>query len=155
MFFTHLLFLKSNYFNQTIGLLLAACVNQGTQNRNDYGSYRIPIALQFVWASILVIGMLLLPESPRYLVKRHNDTGAARSLSRLLSVPTDDPGVQAELEDIKANLRMEEEVGQTGYVDCFKMGPNKILFRTLTGIFLQAWQQLTGYVLRATTVTSN
>jgi len=88
--------------------------------------------------------MLILPESPRYLVKRHNDQAAARSLSRLLRVEPNDPDVQAELEDIKANLRLEEEVGQNSYADCFKMGPNKILFRTLTGIFLQAWQQLTG-----------
>jgi len=39
---------------------------------------------------------------------------------------------------------MEEELGESSYIDCFKNGPNKILFRTLTGIFLQAWQQLTG-----------
>ncbi|CAG7847738.1 Probable glucose transporter rco-3 [Serendipita indica DSM 11827] len=128
----------------TIGLLLAACVNQATKDRNDFGSYRIPIAIQFVWAGVLSIGMFLLPESPRYLVKRHRFDDAARSLSRLLGVPTEHQDVQLELEDIKANLRMEEEVGQSSYLDCFKMGPNKILFRTLTGIFLQAWQQLTG-----------
>jgi sugar porter (SP) family MFS transporter len=135
----------------TIGLLLAACVNQGTHNLNNYGSYRIPIALQFIWAGILVTGMLILPESPRYLVKRHDDTGAARSLSRLLSVSPEDADVQAELEDIKANLRLEEEAGENSYADCFRMGPNKILLRTLTGIFIQAWQQLTGYVCVATT----
>lgn len=118
----------------TIGLLLAACVNQATKDRNDFGSYRIPIAIQFVWAGVLSIGMFLLPESPRYLVKRHRFDDAARSLSRLLGVPTEHQDVQLELEDIKANLRMEEEVGQSSYLDCFKMGPNKILFRTLTGI---------------------
>jgi SP family sugar:H+ symporter-like MFS transporter len=128
----------------TIGLLLAACVNQGTKNRNDFGSYRIPIAIQFVWAGILSVGMALLPESPRWLVKKHRDTDAAVALGRLLGVGPDDADVQLELEDIKANLRMEEEAGQSSYADCFKMGPNKILFRTLTGIFLQAWQQLTG-----------
>ena len=95
--------------------------------------------------------MLILPESPRYLVKRHDDTGAARSLSRLLSVSPEDADVQAELEDIKANLRLEEEAGENSYADCFRMGPNKILLRTLTGIFIQAWQQLTGYVCVATT----
>ena len=40
----------------TIGLLLAAIVNNSTKNRNDTGSYRIPIALQFLWALILVFG---------------------------------------------------------------------------------------------------
>ena len=40
----------------TIGLLLAAIVNNSTKDRNDTGSYRIPIALQFLWALILVFG---------------------------------------------------------------------------------------------------
>lgn len=40
----------------TIGLLLAAIVNNSTKNRNDTGSYRIPIAIQFLWSLILVIG---------------------------------------------------------------------------------------------------
>jgi SP family sugar:H+ symporter-like MFS transporter len=46
----------------TIGLLVAAIVNNGTHNINSHAAYRIPIALQFVWASILVLGMTALPE---------------------------------------------------------------------------------------------
>jgi hypothetical protein len=49
---------------------LAAIVNNATKDRNDSGSYRIPIAIQFLWAIIIVGGMLFLPETPRYLVKR-------------------------------------------------------------------------------------
>ncbi|PVF97964.1 putative monosaccharide transporter [Serendipita vermifera] len=128
----------------TIGLFLASIVNEATKDRDDASSYRIPIALQFVWAGILAFGMFFLPESPRFLIKKHQDAEAAQSLARLLGTTPDDVDVQTELEDIKANLRMEEEVGENSYIDCFKMGPNKILFRTLTGIFLQAWQQLTG-----------
>ena len=40
----------------TIGLFLAAIVNNATQNRTDSGSYRIPIAVQFAWSIILVTG---------------------------------------------------------------------------------------------------
>ena len=43
----------------TIGLLLAAIVNNSTQNRLDSGSYRIPIAVQFAWSIILVAGYVL------------------------------------------------------------------------------------------------
>lgn len=46
----------------TIGLLVAACVNQGTKDRDDHSSWRIPTALQFAWAVILGGGMLALPE---------------------------------------------------------------------------------------------
>ena len=65
----------------TIGLLLAAIVLNATKNRNDTDSYRIPVAVQFAWAIILVIGMLILLETPRYLVKKGQPEEAARSLS--------------------------------------------------------------------------
>jgi SP family sugar:H+ symporter-like MFS transporter len=40
----------------TIGLLLAAIVNNSTKDRMDSGAYRIPIAVQFLWSIILVVG---------------------------------------------------------------------------------------------------
>jgi MFS transporter, SP family, sugar:H+ symporter len=46
----------------TIGLLLASVVNNATQNRPNHSSYRIPIAIQFIWAAVLAAGMLVLPE---------------------------------------------------------------------------------------------
>jgi len=128
----------------TIGLLLAAVVNNATQFRDNHSAYRIPISIQFVWAFILVTGMLWLPESPRWLIKRSRDKDAAKSLGRLLSLPADDPIVEQELDEIRANLEQEQALGESSYIDCFKGGKNKIGLRTLTGIFIQAWQQLTG-----------
>lgn len=54
----------------TIGILLANCVVYTTQNRLDTGSYRIPIAIQFLWAIIVGMGLFFLPESPRFFVKK-------------------------------------------------------------------------------------
>ena len=52
----------------TIGLLIAAVVNNATQNRDDASAYRLPIAIQFVWAAVLAGGMALLPEvNTRYI----------------------------------------------------------------------------------------
>ena len=53
--------LVSGYqFCITLGILLANCVDYSTQDRNDTGSYRIPIAIQFLWALILGIGLYIL-----------------------------------------------------------------------------------------------
>ncbi|KAL0961554.1 hypothetical protein HGRIS_006493 [Hohenbuehelia grisea] len=128
----------------TIGLLLAAVVNNATQNRDNHSSYQIPIAIQFVWALILASGMTYLPESPRWLIKRGRDADAAAALSRLTSLPPNDPIVEAELDDIRANLEAERALGESSYLDCFRSSNNKLALRTLTGIFIQAWQQLTG-----------
>ncbi|SCU79392.1 LADA_0B00342g1_1 [Lachancea dasiensis] len=127
----------------TIGLLLAACVNQGTHNRNDSGSYRIPIAIQFLWALIMFIGMALLPESPRFYVKNGKIPQALKALSKLRGLPKDDKYVEAELEEIIANYDYERSFGSTTIWDCFRPA-NHQLKRILTGIGIQALQQLTG-----------
>ncbi|KAH1270732.1 hypothetical protein KXV81_006701 [Aspergillus fumigatus] len=125
----------------TIGLLLASIVNNSTQNRMDTGCYRIPIAVQFAWSIILVGGMLILPDTPRYLIKRGNIDGAARALGRLRRLPADDPAVREELAEIQANHEYELSLGKSTYLDCFK---GNLLKRLLTGCGLQALQQLTG-----------
>jgi MFS transporter, SP family, sugar:H+ symporter len=83
-------------------------------------------------------------QSPRFLIKQGREEAAARSLARLFSTTPDDPEVEMELEEIRANLRLEKEHGESSYLDCFRPSHNRILLRTLTGIFIQAWQQLTG-----------
>lgn len=87
----------------TIGLLLAAIVNNATKDRNDTGSYRIPVAVQFAWAIILFAGMLILPETPRYLIKRNKLQEAAKSLSRLRRLDIEHPTLVEELAEIQAN----------------------------------------------------
>ncbi|KAI1751366.1 high-affinity glucose transporter RGT2 [Xylaria castorea] len=128
-------------FAITIGLLLANIVNNSTQHRTDSGSYRIPIGLQFAWSIILIVGMSMLPETPRYLIKKGDDQKAARSLARLRKLPADDPSIAAELAEIRANHEFELSIGQASYIDCFR-GP--MLKRQLTGMAVQALQQLTG-----------
>ena len=49
---------------------MAAIVNNATGGRNDSGSYRIPVAVQFLWAIIICVGLLFLPETPRFLIKQ-------------------------------------------------------------------------------------
>ena len=128
----------------TIGLLLASVVNNATKDRPNHSAWRIPIAIQFIWAFILSAGMLYLPESPRWLIKKGKDDAAAHALGRLTSLSPDDPEVETELNDIRAALTEEQKLGESSYADCFKFTHNKIFLRTLSGIFIQAWQQLTG-----------
>ncbi|KAF8887291.1 general substrate transporter [Infundibulicybe gibba] len=130
----------------TIGLLVASIVNNFTQFRPDHSSYRIPIAIQFIWAAILAGGMTFLPESPRWLIKRGRDEDAAKSMSRLTGMPPTDPELELELEEVRANLEAERALGESSYLDCFRFTHNRIFLRTMTGIFIQAWQQLTGSI---------
>lgn len=125
----------------TIGLLIAAVVDNATKNRMDSGSYRIPIAVQFAWAIILFFGMLLLPETPRMWIKRGKPEKAAKSLSRLRRLDIDHPALVEELSEITANHEYEMSLGKATYLDCFKGSLGK---RLATGCLLQSLQQLTG-----------
>lgn len=125
----------------TIGLLLASVVDNSTKNRTDTGAYRIPIAVQFAWAIILVTGLLILPETPRMYIKRGKPERAAKSLSRLRRLDVDHPALVEELAEITANHEYELTLGKATYLDCFRGSLGK---RLLTGCLLQALQQLTG-----------
>ncbi|EXJ77013.1 hypothetical protein A1O3_10170 [Capronia epimyces CBS 606.96] len=125
----------------TLGLFLAAIVLNSTKNRDDTGSYRIPIAVQFAWAIILVAGMIILPETPRFLIKKGKTQAAAKSLARLRRLPVDHPALVEELAEIQANHDYEMAIGTASYLACFQAPIRKRLF---TGMALQALQQLTG-----------
>lgn len=136
----------------TIGILLASCVDYSTQNRNDTGSYRIPIAIQIVWAIILATGLFLLPESPRYFVKRGQIDKATNSLARLRGEPESSEYIQQELAEIIANHEYELKVIPQGsyissWMNCFTgslFNPSSNLRRTILGTSLQMMQQWTG-----------
>ncbi|KAE8214694.1 hypothetical protein CF327_g1922 [Tilletia walkeri] len=127
----------------TIGLLVAAIVNKGTSNINGTGCYRIPISIQLGFGGLLGVLFFLIPESPHWLIKRQRREDACKVLARMYSTTADDEVVQAEAYLIENNLQIELSVSTDSYLDCFKP-KRKYLARTLTGIFLQAWQQLTG-----------
>jgi sugar porter (SP) family MFS transporter len=136
----------------TIGLLLASCIDYSTQNRRNTGSYRIPIAIQMLWAIILAIGLFVLPESPRYFVKRGQLDRATDVLARLRGEPRDSEYIQQELSEIVANHEYELTVIPPGnyfhsWLNCFRgslFNPSSNLRRTILGTSLQMMQQWTG-----------
>ncbi|KAJ9490736.1 hypothetical protein VN97_g2518 [Penicillium thymicola] len=125
----------------TIGLLLAAIVNNATKDRDDTGCYRIPIAVQFAWAIILVVGMLILPETPRFLIKQDRYEEATKALARLRRMDVNDPAVVAELAEIQANHEYEMRLGKATYFEIVRGSIGK---RLATGCAVQGLQQLAG-----------
>ncbi|KAJ4603925.1 hypothetical protein HRR85_008217 [Exophiala dermatitidis] len=136
----------------TVGLLLASCVVYATQDRNDTGQYRIPIAIQFAWALILGGGLLTLPDSPRYFVKKGRLEQATIALSKLRGQPRDSEYIQVELSEIVANEEYERALipdagWLSSWLNCFKGSlweQKSNLRRTILGTSLQMMQQWTG-----------
>ncbi|KAK7428301.1 hypothetical protein QQZ08_005198 [Neonectria magnoliae] len=136
----------------TIGLLLASVIVYVTEDLKNTSSYRIPIGIQFPWAFILGGGLLFLPDSPRYFVKRGRIDAAIDALSRVRGQPKDSHFVQAEIAEIVANEEYERAlIPDTtwfgSWANCFKgslWDSKSNLRRTILGTSLQMMQQWTG-----------
>ncbi|CAM1502544.1 Fc.00g045280.m01.CDS01 [Cosmosporella sp. VM-42] len=136
----------------TIGLLLASCVVYGTENRKDMSSFRIPIGIQFPWAVILGGGLIFLPDSPRYFVKKGKIEAARDALARVRGQPEDSIYVQTELAEIIANEEYEralipDTTWYGSWANCFRgslWSAKSNLRRTILGTSLQMMQQWTG-----------
>ena len=126
-----------------MGLLIASIVNILTSNIDGAAAYRIPMGLQLSWACVLALGLLVLPETPRYLIKRGHKEAAALSLSRLRRLDITHPALVEELAEIEANHEYELALGPDTYKDII-FGHPHLGRRTLTGCGLQMLQQLTG-----------
>ena len=126
----------------TIGLLLAAIVDNATKDLNNSGSYRIPIAIQFAWPLILGVGLIFLPETPRYFIKVGKEEQAMKSLAKLRRLPVDNPYLIDELAEIIVNYEHELTLGTCSYRQFLTW--NTLGKRLATGCLLQSLQQLTG-----------
>ncbi|KAL7620636.1 glucose transporter [Parahypoxylon ruwenzoriense] len=127
----------------TCGLLAASIVNLLTEKMDGPPAYRIPMGLQLTWACVLCLGLLILPETPRFLIKRGDKHAAGLALSRLRRLDITHPALVEELAEIEANHDYELALGPASYRDIF-VGTPHLGRRTLTGCALQMLQQLTG-----------
>ncbi|KAM0328123.1 hypothetical protein ACHAQA_005526 [Verticillium albo-atrum] len=145
-------FVAAYQFCISLGVLLANSAVYAAEGREDSGAYRIPIGIQFLWAVILGVGLAVLPESPRYFIKKGRISEAQKALARVRGQPLNSERVQDEIAELVASREYEMYlIPRTSYIGswllCFK-GPVKNgsspLRRTILGASIQMMQQLTG-----------
>lgn len=90
----------------------------------------------------LFIGMIFLPESPRWLARKDRWDEAHDVLALVHGKGNpNSPFVMRELEEIKRMVEFERNNSDVSYLELFK--PHMIN-RTHIGLFTQIWSQLTG-----------
>lgn len=107
--------------------------------------WRFPIGFQGILAAILMLGVFVVPESPRWLVRKGYIEQAHDVLARIHGRPADDPEVITELNSLRDSIEKTENIlGDFSYAEIFTMGPNQNFYRMIIGCVSQMFQQLTG-----------
>jgi hypothetical protein len=81
----------------------------------DYGmsfvdgpfSWRFPIACQIIFALVICVLILGLPETPRWLIQKGRVDEAVEVMQRVFDIPDTDPFIVAEKEGILNAIAME------------------------------------------------
>lgn len=104
-----------------------------------------PFALQLIPAGLLLIGLLFMPDSPRWIAKVYGRTRAIDTLSRLRDLPIDHPAVQEEVTDILLQLELDhcDRLGNTRAAWKELMQPG-LRIRVFLGVAIMIFFQMCG-----------
>lgn len=127
----------------TLGIFVGYGVCYATKSRTDTGAYRIPMGLCFVWALILLVGMSLMPESPRFLIATGRIEEARKAMSKTNRVSLNDPLIDEEIKAIEIAMSGEKNAGKATWKELVT-GQPRMGYRLTLGIFIQVLQQLCG-----------
>lgn len=121
---------------------------------NSPAQFRAPLAIQLLFAIVTILLVLVLPESPRWLLKHGREDEALEVLNQL-SLATGDVRVDSvNLEYAQIRLALEEEMAATvrdkngdpisAVRACFTIGRERYFYRVMLGVGSQFMQQLCG-----------
>ncbi len=122
-------------------LLTLFSISYGCSFINGAGAFRVLWGLQMLSAIGLLLGLLFLPESPRWLARKDSWEEAHQVLMLVHGHGQDNAFVRRELQDIKDMCEFVRNHAVVSYLELIK--PHMIN-RTHIGIFCQIWSQLTG-----------
>lgn len=116
----------------------------GGSKASNYSTaqFRLPWGLQMIPAVFLNIGMLFLPESPRWLARKDRWEDCHNVLTIVHG--KGDPNhafVALEMQDIREMCEFERRYSNVTYLDLFR---KDMINRTHIALSTQIWSQLTG-----------
>lgn len=146
----------------TWGILIMYYLSYGCSFIDGIASFRVPWGLQMIPAICLFVGMMLLPESPRWLAK-HDRWEECQLVLTAVHGKGDPhaPLVTLEMDEIRRTVEFERQNADVSIKELFAP---KMLNRLHIGVFTQIWSQLTGmnvmmyyitYVFGMTGLTGN
>ena len=128
------------------GTLVAYWIDYGASYGSPDLSWRFPISFQIVFALILVLGMIWLPESPRWLLTRERYEEGETVIAALRGLERDDKETQLQKQIIMDSIRASGYAGRKGtpFKAVFTGGKTQHFRRMMLGVSSQFMQQIGG-----------
>ena len=129
------------------GLCIAYWMDYGLSFVNTPVQWRFPVSFQAFFAVCLVIQMLPLPDTPRWLIEKGRNAEAAEILARLQyqqPASVNDEEVIMLRRQIETSIEIESAGGSFRYSELFGWGKMQNLRRLLLAVMVNIFQQWSG-----------
>ncbi|KAA1477574.1 general substrate transporter [Dentipellis sp. KUC8613] len=127
-----------------IGLVIAYWLDYGMSFVAGPAQWRLPIGFQAFFALCLFLQILVLPDSPRWLIAHGREEEGLRVLAQLEDRETDHPDVVEKKKEIDLSLQQESAGGPFRYKELLEGGPLGNFRRICLSIGINVMQQFTG-----------
>ncbi|RAQ76556.1 sugar transporter [Aspergillus flavus] len=127
-----------------LGVVIAYWMDYGTSFYESSFQWRFPLSFQAVFAILLILQVIGLPETPRWLVQHDRHEEARAVVAAIEDRPLDDALVSKTILDIQVGLEEEQKGGPFSFEELFTWGEVQNLRRMLITISIELGQQFTG-----------
>lgn len=122
----------------TAGIVLVSILNIWLAEWDD--GWRISYGGNIIFSVTLLALMLIMPESPHYLISKGRHDDARKALEKLRF----EDQIDWEMDELEMEHNEKKELGEATWREVFDDSNNKMKTRTIYGILLQSIQQLSG-----------
>ncbi|OKL56969.1 Sugar transporter STL1 [Talaromyces atroroseus] len=127
-----------------VGTFIAYWIDFGLSYVESSVQWRFPVAFQILFALLVVIGALMLPESPRWFIMSGKTQEALHVLAQLNDSSEDADDVLRDFNLMQADLKSLENAEASSWKTLFTFGKTQEFQRMMIGCSGQFFQQFTG-----------
>ncbi|KAF2147822.1 putative MFS sugar transporter [Myriangium duriaei CBS 260.36] len=127
-----------------VGFIVSTWIGYGCHHAPDSSSvqWRFPLAFQIIPSLALLLGLFVLPESPRWLIEKDRNEEALAVLNKLHYNGSNEDWIQQEYGEIRATITAEKSVTAQTWGIMFTVPQWRK--RLILGTLIQVFTQLTG-----------
>jgi sugar porter (SP) family MFS transporter len=127
-----------------VGTFVAYWIDFGLSYVETSVQWRFPVAFQILFALLVIVGAVMLPESPRWFIMRGNTKEALHVLAQLNDSTEDSEDVLRDFNLMQADLNALQGAQVGSWKTLFTFGKTQEFQRMMIGCSGQFFQQFTG-----------